>query len=176
MSEEILWVEITLQKIKRGTYVLVMMYGVFHRKHFKVWYSLFTGVPFTTVETWPGALPSVSGSGARRERPKSATFATNFESSRILLALMSRWYIGGSASVCKYRIPRDDPSAIRSLMGKSRGAFALAANKCSWNLSGQKGSNFFYIYIIMEFCKMTCIMYSWNILLYNLVAWLLNMG
>lgn len=145
MSEEILRVKITLQKSREtniGINWSCMMYGVFHFHYiyniyisgstvYRIWYCLFTGVPLTTVETWPGALPSVSGNGARRERPKSATFATNFESSRILLALMSRWYIGGSASVCKYRIPRDDPSAIRSLMGKSRGTLALAVTQAS---------------------------------------------
>lgn len=58
-----------------------------------------TGVPLTTVDTWSGILPSVSGSGASRESPKSATLAVNLWSNKMLLALISRWNIGGSASV-----------------------------------------------------------------------------
>jgi hypothetical protein len=60
-----------------------------------------TGVPLTTVEIWAGNVPEISGTGASLERPKSATFATNLASSRMLVALTSRWNIGGSASVCR---------------------------------------------------------------------------
>lgn len=86
-----------------------------------------TGVPFTTVETWPGVAPSRSGTGASRDSPKSATLATFRASSSILLALISLWNMGGSASVCRYKIPLADPSAIRTRVGKSKGASDIAA-------------------------------------------------
>ena len=60
-----------------------------------------TGVPLTTVEICAGNVPEISGTGASLERPKSATFATNLESSKMLVALTSRWNMGGSASVCR---------------------------------------------------------------------------
>lgn len=72
-------------------------------------------------------MPSISGTGASLESPKSATFAVNLESNNMLLALISRWNIGGLASVCKYKIPLAEPKAIRSLIAKSRGSFNLTA-------------------------------------------------
>jgi len=88
-----------------------------------------TGVPFTTVDTWPGKLPSISGTGASLDSPKSATFAMNFESNNMLLALTSLWKIGGSASVCRYTRPLADPRAIFNLMAKLRGSLDLAVIK-----------------------------------------------
>lgn len=54
-----------------------------------------TGVPFTIVDTLTGSVPSSSITGASRERPKSETLAVSLESSNMLLALISRWNIGG---------------------------------------------------------------------------------
>lgn len=88
--------------------------------------AILTGVPFTTVDTWPGAVPSVSGIGASRDNPKSATFAVNLESTRILLAFISRWKIGGSASVCRYSMPLAAPNAMRNLIGNLKGSLDLA--------------------------------------------------
>lgn len=45
----------------------------------------------------------------------------------MLLALISRWNIGGLASVCKYKIPLAEPRAIRILIAKSKGSRNLTA-------------------------------------------------
>jgi len=66
-------------------------------------------------------FPCVSWIGASRESPKSETFAVNLESNNILVAFTSRWNIGGSTSVCRYRRPLADPRAIFNLMEKVRG-------------------------------------------------------
>lgn len=58
-----------------------------------------TGVPFTTVDTCEAVFPFSSGNGASFEMPKSDTLALYLESSNMLVALISRWIIGGSASV-----------------------------------------------------------------------------
>jgi hypothetical protein len=44
----------------------------------------------------------------------------------MLLALTSRWNIGGSASVCRYKIPFAAPNAIFNLKPKLRGLLDLA--------------------------------------------------
>lgn len=56
-------------------------------------------MPFTFVVMGAVAKPSVFGDGASLEIPKSATFAFNLLSNNMLLALISRCMMGGSASV-----------------------------------------------------------------------------
>lgn len=57
-----------------------------------------TGVPLTTVDMYL-VLLLPSSNDASRDSPKSATLAVNLESRSMLPALISRWNIGGSASV-----------------------------------------------------------------------------
>lgn len=58
-----------------------------------------TGVPLTLVEMPSGVVPLISGAGASLEIPKSEIFTFKFWSSSMLFVLMSRWKIGGFASV-----------------------------------------------------------------------------
>ena len=73
--------------------------------------------------------PSTSTTGARHESPKLATFAMNLPSNNMLLALISQWNIGGSASVCRYRMPLANPRAILNLIAKLGGSLELTIVK-----------------------------------------------
>jgi len=59
--------------------------------------STYPAVPFTSVDTWVAS----GFSGARRAKPKSATFARSCSVRRMLDDLISRWMIGSSASHCR---------------------------------------------------------------------------
>lgn len=146
MGQEIFWIEIALSKEKDKFYYHLNFHTILVGSNIPCYMTrsskwddhgecgiaallgvtALTGVPLTTVEIWAGKVPSISGTGASLERPKSATFATNLESRRILLALTSRWNIGGFASVCRYRSPFAAPSAIWTLWPKLRGLSVLA--------------------------------------------------
>lgn len=76
---------------------------------------LLTSVPLTWVETWPFSLSDTS-----LDKPKSATFAVKFSSSKILVDFTSLWIMGGLASSCKYASPLAEPRAMRSLLFQSR--------------------------------------------------------
>jgi len=155
MSQEIFWIEIALSKEKGKYYDHLNFHTISVGSNIPCYMTRsskwnhgecgvaallgvtsLTGVPLTTVEIWAGKVPSISGTGASLERPKSATFATNLESRRILLALMSRWNIGGFASVCRYRIPFAAPSAIWTLWPKLRGLSVLAVKMLSLIIYG----------------------------------------
>ena len=155
MSQEIFWIEIALSKEKGKYYDHLNFHTISVGSNIPCYMTRsskwnhgecgvaallgvtsLTGVPLTTVEIWAGKVPSISGTGASLERPKSATFATNLESRRILLALTSRWNIGGFASVCRYRIPFAAPSAIWTLWPKLRGLSVLAVKMLSLIIYG----------------------------------------
>lgn len=72
-------------------------------------------VPATRVLMW------VTLSGKSFARPKSPILGTRSLSSKMLVALISRWTIGGSASSWRNERPRAVPRQIEALLGQSKG-------------------------------------------------------
>jgi len=80
--------------------------------HTSFQYLFLTGVPFNIVDTGPGTEPSIFGCGASFDSLKSTTLALKLSSSRMLVAFMSQWKMGGLASLCRYRMPLADPRTM----------------------------------------------------------------
>lgn len=59
------------------------------------------------------------------ESPKSATLALKLLSRRMLLALMSRWKMGGFDPVWRYNMPRAVPNAMCKRLEKSSVSVAV---------------------------------------------------